>query len=411
MNAVAVRPPWRVCAAWPVGVIRADGRGSITSLNAAAADLLGHFPTPPERARDLFALLSAAPGLRAAAARQRVGATPLRRRLRAPDGAHVGVALVREADRSLTALLTDETAQAEAEAEAHRQRARFAALADAAEPDRLAVFVVDAHGRVCAWSRSAEAFEGLPASEAIGLSLDALFDRSAFRADAGLLLEQAARGGAAAVSGRRFVWNATPVRVRLTLRATRASDGEIDGFVAEMRREDAETPREAELRRLADSDPLTGVLNRRAFFACAEEALDALRERGARLSVIVLDLDRFKALNDRAGHAAGDIALRALMDAAREAVRGGDLLGRIGGDEFAIALPRAGLDAAARIAERLRGRIARLGIDTAAGPLRFTASLGVAEAEPGERFVKALERADAALFRAKAAGRNLVARA
>jgi diguanylate cyclase (GGDEF)-like protein len=120
----------------------------------------------------------------------------------------------------------------------------------------------------------------------------------------------------------------------------------------------------------------------------------------------MLDLDRFKAVNDRWGHAAGDEVLRALAGALRAELRACDLGARFGGEEFLVLLTDTQLDDAMRAAERIRRRIAALEIDAGEALLRVTVSIGVAQLREGEAVDAAIARADAALYRAKAEGRD-----
>ncbi len=159
---------------------------------------------------------------------------------------------------------------------------------------------------------------------------------------------------------------------------------------------------ESQLAQLAATDPLTGLQNRRAFVKQAERRLDA----GApdeRISAIFLDIDSFKSLNDRFGHAVGDHALYQVAQVLMEETSAEDSVSRIGGEEFAV-LRRDGLAGALHLAERLRGAIAA--IERPDGHL--TASFGVAEHRRGESIMVLLDRADEALLRAKHSGRNRV---
>jgi diguanylate cyclase (GGDEF)-like protein/PAS domain S-box-containing protein len=404
----AVAPVSAVWRDWPVGVVEIDAQGRVGAANTAAVGLLAPFGRL-HAGVGFFGLLAAAgPELRGTARRLEVGEA-LRRRLRAGAGAGVALMLTRRADGGHTALVTDDSAAARAEAEAERARARFDALADWAP--RAAIFALAPQARVTRWSRSAERLEGLEAAEAIGAPLGRLLDRAGVDADADALLAEAAARGEASASAWRPLPRGGSAWISLTLRAVRLGDGALDGFIAIARDMTASTDREAELRRLAETDPLTGALNRRAFFETVDGAASAVRPLGlAGPAAIALDLDGFKALNDRHGHAAGDAALRALAEAARGDLRAGDLLGRLGGDEFAVALPRADAPGAAAVAERLRATIERLRPRAGAAALRFTASFGVAAPRSAdEPFEATLARADGALYAAKASGRNRVA--
>jgi diguanylate cyclase (GGDEF)-like protein len=167
------------------------------------------------------------------------------------------------------------------------------------------------------------------------------------------------------------------------------------------------------LETLAMSDPLTGLANRRAVeIALARDLARADREC-TWVSVVALDVDHFKKVNDAHGHAGGDQVLVAMSELLRTALRAGDLAGRVGGEEFLTILPDTDPDGALVAAERLRARIAAERVALASGELGFTASLGVASTRgPGcLRSTKALvERADAALYEAKRGGRNRVVR-
>lgn len=160
-----------------------------------------------------------------------------------------------------------------------------------------------------------------------------------------------------------------------------------------------------ELARLARRDALTGLPNRRALEEeLAREAARAARA-GAPLSAVALDVDRFKLVNDRHGHAAGDAVLQAIASRAAAALRGGDVLARVGGEEFVALLPGADLARAVEVAERIR---ARIGAEPVGAAGVVTVSLGCAALAPGEDGRSLLARADARLYEAKRAGRDRV---
>jgi diguanylate cyclase (GGDEF)-like protein len=169
------------------------------------------------------------------------------------------------------------------------------------------------------------------------------------------------------------------------------------------------TPLARRLRELATIDGLTGAFNRRAFMRLAEQELGVARRYGRPLSVMMLDADHFKKVNDTHGHDAGDAVLRALAATCRKQLRDVDLFGRLGGEEFAIVLPETPLAAARPVAERLRLALAALEVAAGGGVLTFTVSVGLAAlASPGDTIEGLLKLADEALYRAKTDGRNRV---
>jgi eukaryotic-like serine/threonine-protein kinase len=160
--------------------------------------------------------------------------------------------------------------------------------------------------------------------------------------------------------------------------------------------------------RLATVDGLTGLLNRRHFFALAERQVSITERHDRPLAAIMLDIDHFKKVNDGYGHAVGDQVIQTVAARLRATARDSDLVGRYGGEEFALLMPETGKSGAV-LAERLREAVEQLPVQTAAGPLRVTISVGVAQLTvPGGDLSELLGRADDALYRAKAAGRNRV---
>ena len=169
--------------------------------------------------------------------------------------------------------------------------------------------------------------------------------------------------------------------------------------------------KELDLREAARRDALTGLLNRHALQELAQRELAMARRQRASLSLIAIDVDHFKQVNDRHGHAAGDSVLEGVARILTPALRESDLLFRVGGEEFLVLLPFTGLAEAGIVAERLRSVIAAGGWQAPALG-RITASLGVAQMDPeGESWELALQRVDQALYAAKAAGRNRVMQA
>jgi len=159
----------------------------------------------------------------------------------------------------------------------------------------------------------------------------------------------------------------------------------------------------------AHTDSLTGLANRRRFFEVGEAELARARRYGTPLSVLMLDIDHFKAVNDAHGHSAGDRVLQQLSRTCLEVMRTVDVVGRVGGEEFAILLPETALEGAVEVAERLRVAVAKSAVTRDEGaPIRYTVSIGVATLDGNSNLDTLLSQSDTALYDAKHGGRNRV---
>jgi diguanylate cyclase (GGDEF)-like protein len=166
---------------------------------------------------------------------------------------------------------------------------------------------------------------------------------------------------------------------------------------------------ETALRELAHHDPLTGVPNRRLFFVSAAREFARARRSQRPLSLISIDIDHFKNINDQYGHAAGDEVLKSLSYTWGRLLREVDLLSRLGGEEFAVLLPDTALVGAHLVAERLRQSVAQHEVTENTEEIRCTISAGVSTLQPADASIDdILRRADESLYRAKKAGRNRV---
>jgi len=156
---------------------------------------------------------------------------------------------------------------------------------------------------------------------------------------------------------------------------------------------------------LATVDPLTGAYNRRQLESIVQGAVERKKRYGTPISMLLIDVDHFKKINDRFGHAAGDMVLRDIAAQLRASIRTIDLLFRVGGEEFLVLLPESGLSGALRVAEKLRSTIAA---QPMLGDHQITISIGAGELAGDEESRDLLKRCDEALYQAKSAGRNRV---
>jgi diguanylate cyclase (GGDEF)-like protein len=157
----------------------------------------------------------------------------------------------------------------------------------------------------------------------------------------------------------------------------------------------------------ASTDPLTGLLNRRGFYEAVAILCGRSRKKTARISLLAFDLDRFKSVNDRYGHAAGDAVLQLFAKVARESLRANDIVGRLGGEEFVAVLPAA-LAEASIAAERVRAALEAASVVYDGKRIAVTVSIGIASGAPKTALNSLIARADEALYRAKGNGRNRV---
>lgn len=160
------------------------------------------------------------------------------------------------------------------------------------------------------------------------------------------------------------------------------------------------------LKEASTKDALTGIGNRRMLMERLKAETARADRLGRPMTVALLDVDRFKAVNDAHGHEAGDKALIAIAEAIQDGVRDYDLCGRWGGEEFMVIMPEVGAIDGAAVVERVRSAIAGLDMEVNSQRLELSASFGIAERRPGENISDTIKRADTALFDAKRAGRN-----
>jgi diguanylate cyclase (GGDEF)-like protein len=168
---------------------------------------------------------------------------------------------------------------------------------------------------------------------------------------------------------------------------------------------------EQEMRRLASYDSLTGLLSRHAFFDNANNYISLAKREKKPFSVLIIDLDHFKLINDRYGHPAGDAVLKLFADVVNSVARSSDIIGRIGGEEFAMILPSTRSSKALEFAERLHHAVNQAVLKFDGSAIRYTVSIGLAEFDNDseEGIDDLLACADLALYRAKQGGRNQTA--
>jgi diguanylate cyclase (GGDEF)-like protein/PAS domain S-box-containing protein len=256
---------------------------------------------------------------------------------------------------------------------------------------------------------------GYAASEAIGHSPRILQRPGTSRAMLDSIHESLRKGQPVHEKVLNFAKSGTPYWVDMRIVPLRDAGGAITHFAAIERDVTMDKRRLEELESLANRDTLTGIPNRRAILRTLKaevECVKAFRE-GSRVRangpcLAFIDVDNFKRVNDEKGHAAGDAVLCGVADRLAEIVRRSDTLGRIGGEEFAVCMPRVPLREGKAIAERLRRAVAAQPFETPAGPLAATVSIGVTAYRPGDTPMTLMARADAAMYAAKQAGRDKV---
>ncbi len=271
------------------------------------------------------------------------------------------------------------------------------------------VYYVDTGQRFAGCNRAFCDMHGLQRDDIVGREIDDLMSpavaASERRADAALLVD----GGAMSYETQLHRSDGSLREVIVHKSVVTGPKGEATGIVGVAVDITERKQLEARLWRLAATDALTGVWNRRHFLAQAERIVAQARREDMSVSLLMLDVDRFKSINDSHGHAVGDQALVQVCDHWRSLLRLDDLLGRMGGEEFAVVLPGCGLRDATKIAESLRKGATALEISVDDVRLKLTVSIGATEFRVGSESVDAaLIRADRALYRAKQGGRDRV---
>jgi len=278
-----------------------------------------------------------------------------------------------------------------------------------------AIYLLDRSGYIRTWNAGAERINGYRAADIIGHSFAVLFSHPEIeRSQPQGLLTHSAQHGRVEHEGWRLRKDGTRFWADAVITALHDQDGDLYGYAVITRDLTEKRQQEDELRRSQDrtkrlwtaaiSDALTGAYNRRYMMNHLRGAIDRGECRTA--SLLLFDVDHFKAINDRNGHDAGDMVLKRIAAVARQISRDSDMLFRLGGDEFVLYLPGVGKAGAMVIAQRLRETVAASNPE---GGNVVTVSIGVAERRPDEPMEAWIRKADAALYQAKQGGRNRVA--
>ncbi|MEW6261851.1 MAG: diguanylate cyclase [Thermodesulfobacteriota bacterium] len=280
------------------------------------------------------------------------------------------------------------------------------------EASHDAIVMIDARDTIVFWNHSAEKMFGRSKGEVLGRKLHGLISIEADHEKLRLDFEAFGQTGRCRFMDNLYEFmarrkNGREFPVELSLATFKLADQwyAVGGIRDITDRKEAE----GRLKELAIKDGLTDLFNRRHFLELARQEIERARRYEKNFSLIILDVDHFKEINDRHGHDAGDEVLKALARVSRRILRRVDVIGRLGGEEFAVAMPETDRDQAGRTAERLRLAIARESVPLGDSNLTVTISLGVASLSHRDLSLKdLLKKADQAMYRAKDQGRNRV---
>ena len=397
----------------PVGFVEVDEDGRVEVANIAARNLLTPF-TRTGTLDDLFSALgSVAPDLAA-----RVRNYPAPRgvivesiELLAPGAARgVHLSLVKVAPSRIVAVATDASGLAQARGVVAQLEQRLHAVESAVRD--YAIYTIDDGGTIVSWSEAAERVHQWSAAEMVGRSAALLLAGDAGgEAHVRETLSQAARNGWSEDEGLRLRSDGSPFWATTVITALRGADGVAVAFTVVTRDLSERRKLEEAVRDDASSntDYLTGASTRRAFFDVASSEVARARRYGQPLSLLLVAPDSFREIAESHGDEFSNEWLRTIANVCRQESRTTDVLGRVGGEEFAVLLPSTELSGGLVLAERIRERMQRHVFTGESQGARCTLSVGVAEVQDEIASVEGLLAASAtAVERARQAGMNLV---
>jgi diguanylate cyclase (GGDEF)-like protein/PAS domain S-box-containing protein len=399
----------------PVAIIKLGRTGAVEMLNPMAVQLLESLDIDSGGSTGPAIMDALSAGLSAAwdAALDAVGPVvpPLRTSFRLTDGRplHLVLRVVKPDERCTMLAIEDVTATVEQERALQRNRQQLGFVLERIEG--YCVAMLDDGGQLAEWNPSIDRMFGAEGVGLVGAPLSHLLRpphevegfppfaevRESVQRDGLYRREAPVRH-----VGDKVTWG------DLVVMPTVDGDGVTSGYVVVIRDVSEQHGTQERLRIEAMTDPLTGLLNRRGLASNVERLSRAPAGSGTVASWIMLDIDHFKRVNDTHGHDGGDAVLKHVAAMLTAFAREGDVVARLGGEEFVVMLPGAGLAAALAAAERLRARIEQSEPNAGGTPLRITSSFGVAVQHPGTPWGVAVQAADEALYRAKEGGRNRV---
>lgn len=410
--------------ACPVGLIKLEGDGTIDLINPLAMQLLLPIADGPW-VTNFFAVMEAyAPELRnmadafsvptgAICTSHRIFVSAISTREGVDDAKVLGCTLVKLGDNRLIATIEDVSQQVAQERRLKQAETWFASLVDGIND--FAVVSLDANGRIDRVNPSVTRQTGFKEAEVLGELLD-IFDVADPQSSTLSTPEQMAsarRDGWHLDEGWRERRDGVRYWCQRLIAVQSVSEGDngpiISGYTVVLRDVTRQEFDSAKLRHMLTTDYLTGAYNRAYFFDVADRERMRSNRHNDPLSMIALDVDHFKSVNDRYGHGVGDTVLKTLANICKTVLRPSDIFARLGGEEFFVLLPSTDLADAGHLAERLRAAIADAAIEVEKHSLRITASLGCAVMAGAVMTVtEFLATADEALYEAKRLGRNRV---
>jgi diguanylate cyclase (GGDEF)-like protein/PAS domain S-box-containing protein len=319
----------------------------------------------------------------------------------------LGISVNRINNVAYMMILRDVTVLAEQERKLFDDQQRFRAIFDHVRD--YAIYTTTLDGQIDEWNQSLQRLGGWLAADMQGASIAMFFPSDDQNSPPpAALLTEAKRVGSVETEGWRIKRDGSQFWGNTVITALPDETGSVRGF-AVVSRDMSERKRiEDELKQLATVDPLTGAFNRRYAHARLVAEFDRRSRSGHPCAVMMLDIDKFKSINDSYGHDAGDVVLCAMVTTCKASVRAVDMVARWGGEEFLILLPDTEAAAAVTAAERLRETIAAKSVSVGNGTvIAVTVSIGVAVPINNDLH-ELLHQADSALYKAKAHGRNQV---
>ncbi len=399
----------------PVGLMELSSEGEINIMNPLAAQLLIPIAGAQSLTNLFLALEDCAPDLRfmVSAFAEPRGVVCDGRRLHVGQSTDrtpriLACTVIKVDATRLMVVLTDVSEQVAQERRLAQTESWFSLML--AGVNDFALLSLDANGRISSWNKSGERQTGHTPDEVVGRTMNVFYlPDEAVQGRALQQVDFARREGWHIDQGWRRKKDGSRYWCQSLVSALEDRTGGILGFSVVLRDVTENKTSSEEIRRLLTTDQLTGVLNRARFFELAESELMRSRRFKQPISCLMIDLDHFKGVNDTYGHAAGDTVLEAVAAVFRRSLRSIDIVGRVGGEEFAVVLPTVSLEGARSIGELLRREVSSLCPVLDGAPVPVTISIGCAELEHGEGAIdRLLKSADAALYAAKRDGRNRV---